>query len=88
MEREMDEILESQATMLDHLGKARPKGDVSCGYLQQVHAAKTSINGHGIPAMSRGPGHRARVGKSGGPEGPVHALVQKLHGCRICIPTA
>ena len=48
----MPEILESQSTMLERLGKDRPKGDVSRGYLQQVHAAKTWINAHGIPAMS------------------------------------
>jgi hypothetical protein len=52
MERAMPEILESQSTMLERLGKDRPKGDVSRGYLQQVHAAKTWINAHGIPAMS------------------------------------
>jgi len=52
MERAMPEILESQGTMLDRLGKDRPKGDVSRGYLQQVHAAKTWINARGIPAMS------------------------------------
>jgi tetratricopeptide (TPR) repeat protein len=52
MERAMPEILESQSTMLDRIGKDRPKGDVSRGYLQQVHAAKTWINAHGIPAMS------------------------------------
>jgi LPS sulfotransferase NodH len=52
MERPMPEILESQSTMLERLGKDRPKGDVSRGYLQQVHAAKTWINAHGIPALS------------------------------------
>jgi tetratricopeptide (TPR) repeat protein len=52
MERAMPEILESQSTMLERLGKERPKGDVSRGYLQQVHAAKTWINAHGISAMS------------------------------------
>jgi hypothetical protein len=52
MERAMPEILESQSTMLERLGKERPKGDVSRGYLQQVHAAKTWINAHGIPAIS------------------------------------
>jgi hypothetical protein len=52
MERAMPEILESQSTMLERLGKDRPKGDVSRGYLQQVHAAKTWINAHGIPALS------------------------------------
>lgn len=52
MERDMPEILESQSTMLARLGKDRPKGDVSRGYIQQVHAAKTWINHHGFPAMS------------------------------------
>lgn len=52
MERAMAEILESQSTMLERLGKDRPKGDVSRGYLQQVRAAKTWINAHGIPGLS------------------------------------
>lgn len=52
MERDMPEILESQSTMLARLGKESPKGDVSRGYIQQVHAAKTWINAHRIPAIS------------------------------------
>jgi hypothetical protein len=52
MERDMEEILNSQTTMLERLGKYVPSGDVSKAYLQQVRHAKTWLNGHGIPAMS------------------------------------
>ncbi len=52
MERDMGEILESQATMLKRLGKPAPEGDVSKAYAQQVYHAKTWINARGIPAIS------------------------------------
>ncbi len=52
MERDMGEILESQATMLKRLGKSAPEGDVSKAYAQQVYHAKTWINARGIPAIS------------------------------------
>ncbi|MDE0740866.1 MAG: alkaline phosphatase family protein [Planctomycetota bacterium] len=52
MEREMEEILDSQTTMLERLGKTAPSGDVFKAYLQQVRHAKTWLNGHGIPALS------------------------------------
>jgi tetratricopeptide (TPR) repeat protein len=52
MEREMQELLDSQATMLARLDKQVPAGDVSRAYLQQVRHAKTWLNGHGIPAIS------------------------------------
>ena len=52
MERDMGEILESQATMLKRMGKPAPEGDVSKAYAQQVYHAKTWINAKGIPAIS------------------------------------
>lgn len=51
MERDMEEILDSQQAMLDRLGRDAPSGDVSRAYLQQLHHAKTWLNGHGIPAL-------------------------------------
>ena len=52
MERDLDEVLASQATMLERLDKEQTKGDVSKAYNQQVRHAKTWLNGHGIPALS------------------------------------
>jgi tetratricopeptide (TPR) repeat protein len=52
MERDMDEILDSQTTMLRRLDRDQPKGEVSKVYLQQVRHAKTWLKAHGIHAMS------------------------------------
>lgn len=53
MEREMQEILESQETMLSRLGKpTHPGADIAKAYRQQVRHAKTWLSGRGIPAMS------------------------------------
>jgi tetratricopeptide (TPR) repeat protein len=52
MERDMEEVLRSQSSMLEHLGKPAPARDLSKAYLQQVRHAKTWLNGHGIPALS------------------------------------
>ena len=53
MEREMEEILESQDSMLARLGKpTRPGADIAKAYRQQVRHAKTWLTGRGIPAMS------------------------------------
>ena len=52
MERDLEEILTSQSSMLTTLGKKEPSGDVSKAYLQQVRHAKTWLNGHGISALS------------------------------------
>ena len=53
LERPMVEILDSQQLMLDRFGRSpSAKGDISKAYLQQVHHAKTWINGNGIPALS------------------------------------
>ncbi len=53
MERPMNEILESQDSMLDRLGRSKSKsGDVSKAYNQQVRHAKTWIKGSGITAIS------------------------------------
>lgn len=53
MERSMQEILESQETMLDRLGRSKTaSGDVSKAYNQQVRHAKTWITGSGISAIS------------------------------------
>jgi hypothetical protein len=51
MERSMNEILESQSSMLERLGKEPPRGDVTRGYLQQSRHAKTWITTRGIPAL-------------------------------------
>jgi hypothetical protein len=53
MERDMEEILESQDTMLARLGKpTHPGADIAKAYRQQVHHAKTWLTGRGIPALS------------------------------------
>jgi hypothetical protein len=53
MEREMEEILESQDSMLARLGKpTHPGADIAKAYRQQVRHAKTWLTGRGIPAMS------------------------------------
>ena len=53
MEREMEEILESQDTMLARLGKpTHPGADIAKAYRQQVRHAKTWLTGRGISAMS------------------------------------
>jgi tetratricopeptide (TPR) repeat protein len=53
MEREMDEILASQDSMLARLGKpTQPGADIGKAYRQQVRHAKTWLTGRGIPAMS------------------------------------
>ena len=53
MEREMEEILESQDTMLSRLGKpTHPGADIAKAYRQQVRNAKTWLTGRGISAMS------------------------------------
>jgi hypothetical protein len=53
MEREMEEILESQDTMLSRLGKpTHPGADIAKAYRQQVRHAKTWLSGRGISAMS------------------------------------
>jgi predicted AlkP superfamily phosphohydrolase/phosphomutase/tetratricopeptide (TPR) repeat protein len=52
MEREIEEILESQTSMLNRLGKDTPKGDVSKAYFQQVRHAKNWCVKSGVSAMS------------------------------------
>jgi tetratricopeptide (TPR) repeat protein len=53
MERPMEEILDSQDTMLTRLGKpTRPGADIAKAYQQQVRHAKTWLGGRGISAMS------------------------------------
>jgi hypothetical protein len=53
MEREMEEILASQDSMLNRLGKpTHPGADIAKAYRQQVRHAKTWLTGRGIPAMS------------------------------------
>jgi tetratricopeptide (TPR) repeat protein len=53
MEREMEEILASQDSMLTRLGKpTHPGADIAKAYRQQVRHAKTWLTGRGIPAMS------------------------------------
>lgn len=52
MERDLAEILASQAAMLDRLGKPRPTGDIAKAYQQQVRAAKNWVNAHRIPALA------------------------------------
>ena len=53
MERDMEEILASQDSMLTRLGKpTQPGADIARAYRQQVHAAKTWLTGRGIPALS------------------------------------
>ena len=53
MERDMEEILESQDTMLARLGKpTHPGAAIAKAYRQQVHHAKTWLTGRGIPALS------------------------------------
>ena len=53
MERDMDEILDSQDSMLARLGKpTRPGADIAKAYRQQVRHAKTWLTGRGIPALS------------------------------------
>jgi len=49
----MEEILESQDSMLARLGKpTHPGADIAKAYRQQVRHAKTWLTGRGIPAMS------------------------------------
>lgn len=51
IEREMEEVLTSQETMLGRLGKNPPaQADIAKAYRQQVLHAKTWLSGHGIPA--------------------------------------
>ena len=53
MEREMEEILDSQDSMLARLGKStQPGADIAKAYRQQVRHAKTWLTGRGIPALS------------------------------------
>ena len=53
IERGMEEILASQATMLERLGKNPPsQADIAKAYLQQVRHAKTWLSGHGIAALN------------------------------------
>jgi hypothetical protein len=53
MEREMEEILASQDSMLARLGKpTHPGADIAKAYRQQVRHAKSWLTGRGIPAMS------------------------------------
>jgi hypothetical protein len=53
MEREMEEILDSQDSMLARLGKpTRPGADIAKAYRQQVRHAKSWLTGRGIPALS------------------------------------
>ena len=56
MERNMEEILHSQATMLKKLGKSPEKNekqvDISKAFMQQARHAKQRCNTHGIPALS------------------------------------
>jgi hypothetical protein len=53
IEREMEEILSSQETMLDRLGKGNRSGaDIAKAFLQQVRHAKTWLGGRGISAIS------------------------------------
>lgn len=52
MERDMEEVLDSQSTMMAKMGKQLPKGDPAKGYSQQVRAAKTWLNAHSIPSIS------------------------------------
>ncbi len=53
MERDMEEILDSQDTMLSRLGKpTHPGADIAKAYRQQVRHAKTWLTGRGISAIS------------------------------------
>jgi tetratricopeptide (TPR) repeat protein len=53
MERDMEEILASQDSMLTRLGKStQPGADIAKAYRQQVRHAKTWLTGCGIPALS------------------------------------
>lgn len=54
MERDMDEILSSQDTMLTRLAKPTPAadGDIARAYSQQVRDAKNWLTRHGISSMS------------------------------------
>jgi len=53
IEREMEEILASQQTMLGRLGKdTLGSADIAKAYLQQVRHAKTWLCGRGISALS------------------------------------
>jgi tetratricopeptide (TPR) repeat protein/arylsulfatase A-like enzyme len=53
MERDMEEILASQESMLTRLAKpTRPGADIAKAYRQQVHHAKTWLSGQRIPALS------------------------------------
>lgn len=51
MERNLEEVLASQTSMLNRLGKESSKGDPSKAYIQQLRAAKAYITGRGIPAL-------------------------------------
>ena len=52
MERDLEEILTSQSTMLTVLAENTPSGNIGKAYLQQVRHAKTWLNDHGISALS------------------------------------
>ena len=51
MERDLEEVLESQQYMLDRLGKPAQQGDVSKVYQQHVTNAVKWVNHHKIPAL-------------------------------------
>ncbi|TAE73762.1 MAG: tetratricopeptide repeat protein [Verrucomicrobia bacterium] len=53
MERDMEEVVRSQESMLTRLGKPRhPEADIARAYRQQVHHAKSWLQTRGIPAVS------------------------------------
>jgi tetratricopeptide (TPR) repeat protein len=52
MERAMEEILQSQATMMARLGRApSSSGDIGKAYRQQLHGARAFLTQLGIPAL-------------------------------------
>ncbi|MFC5050041.1 alkaline phosphatase family protein [Rubritalea spongiae] len=52
IERDLQEIVDSQSTMLERMGKVAAGGEFSKAYLQQVHHAKQWCAKHCIHAMS------------------------------------
>ncbi len=52
MERDIAEIIQSQATMLKRLGKTTPDGDPSKAYRQQLSHAVAWVNNSKIPALA------------------------------------
>ncbi len=52
MERNIQDVLQSQSTMLTRLGKKSGTGNIEKAYHQQVEAAKTWLHDQNIPAIS------------------------------------